>query len=141
MFMLLLLVTRLWQVEGMPHPIPDNIIKVFILVVLDEYLQISIHRNSIKHETSCCMLVGWSAQIILHILGDRFFLHDRLVLVLGISCLYLILSWFHDLGCLLWHLPCHFLQWLMGPFLFLESWNFLSKKCWTHTIIFVLHGT
>ena len=87
----------------------------------------SIHMNSIKHDISWCMMGGWSAHIILH--------------VLGLSCLYLIILWFHDLGWLLCHLPRHFLPWLMGSFLFLESWHFLSKQGWTHTIIIVPRGT
>ena len=88
-----------------------------------------------------CMLVGWSARLILHILGDRFFLHNRLGLIIRVHCLYLICSWFCGLGYFLRHLPRHCFPRLVGPFLFLESWGFLSKQCWTHTLILVLCGT
>ena len=52
-FTLIFLVARLWQGEDIPHPIPDNIITVFILVGLDEDLQISIYRNFIKPNIYC----------------------------------------------------------------------------------------
>ena len=140
-FRLLFLVVRLCQVEEILHPITDNIITVFILVGLDEELQMSMYRNSIKPEIFCCMLGGWSAHLTLHILVYCFFLHDRVVLVIGLIFLYLIISWFHDIGWLLRHPPRHFLPWMMGPFLFMASWHFILKQCWTNTIILVPCGT
>ena len=82
------------------------------------------------------MLDGWSAHLILHVIGDCFFLHNRL----GLRCLYLNWSFFEH-GWLLRHLPRHCLPWLLGPFMFLESWRILSKQCLTYTIILVFHGT
>ena len=52
-FTLIFLVTRLLQGEDIPHPIPNNIIMIFILVDLDEDLKMSIYRNSIKPDISC----------------------------------------------------------------------------------------
>ena len=57
-FTLIFLVARLWQVEEILHPIPDNISTVFILVELDEDLKISTYIIYIKPEISCCMLRG-----------------------------------------------------------------------------------
>ena len=52
-FTLFLLVAILWQGEDIPHPIPDNIITIFILVGLDQDLQMPIYINSIKPDISC----------------------------------------------------------------------------------------
>ena len=57
-FTLIFLVVRLWQVQDLPHPIPDDFITVFILVRLDKDLQMLIYINNIKPVTSCCMLGG-----------------------------------------------------------------------------------
>ena len=49
---LLFMVAILWKGEDTPHPIPDNIITRFILVVLDEYLHMYIYSNYIKPDIS-----------------------------------------------------------------------------------------
>ena len=50
------MVAILWKGEDTPHPIPDNIITVLILVGLDEDLQMSIYRNYIKPDISSIIL-------------------------------------------------------------------------------------
>ena len=74
------------------------------------------------------MLGGWSACLVLHVLGDWFFLQDLIGLVLGLHFLYFICLWFFYLGWLLRHLPCHCFPRMVGPFPFLESLNFLYKN-------------
>ena len=74
------------------------------------------------------MLGGWSACLVLHVLGDWFFLQDLIGLVLGLHFLYFICLWFFYLGWLLRHLPRHCFPRMVGPFPFLESLNFLYKN-------------
>ena len=82
----------------------------------------------------------WSARLVFHIPDDHFFLQYCLILVLGLCCVYLIHS-FRENGWLLRHLTCPCILRLVGPFTFLESWCFLSKQHWTHTLIIVPRGT
>ena len=88
-----------------------------------------------------CMLISHSRFLIIHVLGKWFFLHDRLGLIMRIRGLYLIFLWFCDLKWFLHHPPLHCFTWMLGEFLFLDSWHFLSNKYWTHTLILVTCGT
>ena len=55
-FTLIFLVARIWQVENIPHPTPHNILMGFILLELDEDLQMFLYRNYIKLSRSCIII-------------------------------------------------------------------------------------
>ena len=92
-------------------------------------------------EVMTCIFGGWSARIVLHILGGHFFLHNWLCLIISLPWLFLICLYSCGLWWLLRHLPHHCFPRLMSLLPFLESWSFLSKQYWTHSFILAPPGT
>ena len=90
-----------------------------------------------------CVEFGWSIWFVCHILFNRPFLHNLLVLVLGIRCCCLICLQCLGFGFLLNYFPLHCFPRLVGlfSFPFPEPYLFLSDQCWTCSIILVPHGT